>query len=648
MAEQKLNYIINGEDKSKKAFDSLDKSVAASAKSMARGVATAAKWGAAISGAAIAAGTVAVTQFAEFEATMSAVEAITVSTSDEMELMTEQAKELGRTTAFTAKEAAEGMKFLGMAGFDTMQIMEAMPSTLELAASTATDLATSADIVSNVIQSMGATAADTGKFVDVMARATSSANLDLIALGEAMKFAAPLSSQLGQSIDETTAQLGFMANAGIKGTLAGTGLQKILSRLTKEGGPAGKVMAELGIEVFNAQDEFRGLNVIVAEYEKATESMTDKQRTNTAGLVAGEIGLKSWLGLVQGGGEALADYTAMLEESEGAAATMAATMLDNTKGAWTIFMSAVSGATIELGGALAGALNLQGGLTGMADFINEVVTPAIKAMAPVLAEFAKTVVAVFKNDVMPVIQSVQAGLSSFMEWFNVHVTPVLVKAWEAISVALVLMKAAWDSNFLGIQTITKETWDFLKLTIETTLAVISGILDVFVGAATGDWDRALTGMSTTWNSVWNLIVEGLETNINKSIALINSLIRGINNIPKVNIPTINSVNFGESEQTFNQPQRIGAAAGILPRRAFGGSVQAGQEVMVGERGPERFTPARAGTITPNNQAGGNTQNITVQVTVNGDVYNRSMLDQITEGVKKVIRNDLRLSNVGIN
>ena len=152
-----------------------------------------------------------------------------------MQKLEAKARELGATTQFTMTQAAEAMGYLGMAGWKTEQIYSTIPGMLDLAAGSGVDLARTADIVSDNMTAMGVPVERAGHFMDVYAYALTNANVNLESLGETMKYAAPIASAFGASMEETAAMAGIMANAGIKASQAGTTLRAGLIRLAGPG-----------------------------------------------------------------------------------------------------------------------------------------------------------------------------------------------------------------------------------------------------------------------------------------------------------------------------------------------------------------------------------------------------------------------------
>ena len=183
----------------------------------------------------------------DFEESMNRVMVLTNATGEQFAMLRNQARELGATTAFSAKEAADAMGFLAQAGFDTNEIFQAMPATLNLAAAAKQDLATTADQLSNIMQAFGLDASQAGHASDVLALAASSSNTNVSQLADAMRYAAPNAKSLGVTMEETAAIMGFMGNAGVQASMAGTGLRMALTRLLDPAEEAQKAFDNLNV-----------------------------------------------------------------------------------------------------------------------------------------------------------------------------------------------------------------------------------------------------------------------------------------------------------------------------------------------------------------------------------------------------------------
>jgi TP901 family phage tail tape measure protein len=284
----------------------------------------------------------------DFEEAMSRVAAISGATGGELEKLEQQAKNLGATTKFSASEAASAQEFLAMAGFKVNDILSAMPGLLDLAAAGALDLGNAADITSNIMSGFGIEASKTGHIADVLAKASSSANTNVAQLGAAMKPLAPVANTLGWSMEEATAAVMALSDAGIQGEQAGTAFATSLGRLAKPTGEMAKVINELGISFFDASGNMKSMPDVISEVENATEGMTAQQKSATLTTLFGAEAYKQWAILLDRGSEALGETTEGLVSADGAAAQMAKTMSENTKGGIKELLSALEGLAIQL------------------------------------------------------------------------------------------------------------------------------------------------------------------------------------------------------------------------------------------------------------------------------------------------------------
>lgn len=284
----------------------------------------------------------------DFDSQMSRVKAISGATGEEFEKLRNQAVQLGADTAFNAQEAAQGMENLASAGFNTNEIMSAMPGMLDLAASSGEDLANSADIAASTLRGFGIEAGQAGHVADVLAKNAAATNAAVADTGEAMKYAATPAHALGISLEETTAAIGIMANAGIKGSQAGTTLRGALKGLTSPGKEAAALMEQIGFKAFDTQGKMLPLNQVIANLQKTTKGMTDQQKQSTIATIFGQEAMSGMLSLVQAGPQQLSDLTQSLKNSDGAAKDMAETMQDNAKSSIEQMMGSLETAGIKL------------------------------------------------------------------------------------------------------------------------------------------------------------------------------------------------------------------------------------------------------------------------------------------------------------
>ena len=318
-----------------------------------------------------------------FEHAMSRVKALTQSqliregqtelVAQNMEKLEKQALDLGLATKFTAVEAAQAMGFLGMAGWKTEQIYGTMPGMLDLAAAAGADLAQTADIVSDNMTAMGVPVEQAGHFMDVYAYALTNSNARLTDFGETMKYAAPVAKAYGSTLDETAAMVMMMANAGIKGSMAGTSLRMGLLRLAGPPKTATKAMQQLGLSLTDAQAGaleaeavIKGLGIDLTGATTASDKMTrvlmqlhekTKNLSQDEKLAAfkGIFGVNAetgWLALFDQGPEVFMKYVNGLRQADGYAKQVASTMMDDTEGAVTVLNSALENLSTNVGRAI--------------------------------------------------------------------------------------------------------------------------------------------------------------------------------------------------------------------------------------------------------------------------------------------------------
>ena len=298
--------------------------------------------------------------FGGFEATMSQVKAISGATGEDFEALTSLAREMGATTKFTAEEAAQGLTYMAMAGWKTEDMMTSLSGIMNLAAASGEDLATVSDIVTDAMTAFGLAAdgvtasgvANATHFSDVLAAASSNANTNVAMMGETFKYVGSMAGAMEYSIEDVALATGLMANSGIKGTMAGTALNAVITRLSTNTSGAADAISELGVEFYNSDGSARALSDVLGDLRKATMGMTAAQKSELANTVAGMEAQKGLLAILNTSEE---DYNTLAEaiyNADGAAQQMSDTMLDNMQGSLTLLKSAVDGVKLSLGSRL--------------------------------------------------------------------------------------------------------------------------------------------------------------------------------------------------------------------------------------------------------------------------------------------------------
>ncbi|MFI7864496.1 phage tail tape measure protein [Ectopseudomonas khazarica] len=287
----------------------------------------------------------------DFDASMSKVQSLTRldKNSPELAALREQARQLGASTQFTAGQSADAQGFLAMAGFNPNAIRAAMPGMLSLAKAGDSELAETADIASNILTGFNLQASDMGRVGDVLVGAFTRSNTNLQMLGETMKYVAPVAAGVGQDIETMAAMAGKLGDAGIQGSMGGTALRAIISRLAAPPKMAADALNELGISAKDAQGNMRDMPTVLQEIYEKTKTMGDAERSGFLKGIAGEEAFSGLQVLVQqaGNGE-LQKFIGTLREARGEAEQTAKVMADNLRGDLATLNSAWEDLGIQL------------------------------------------------------------------------------------------------------------------------------------------------------------------------------------------------------------------------------------------------------------------------------------------------------------
>ena len=469
-------------------------------------------------GAAFAAPFVAsVKVFSTFADTMAQVRAVTGASENDFSRLNAKAKELGATTSFTASQVAEGMKFLGMAGFNTEQVLAGIPAVLNLARAGAIDLGLAADIASDVGSAFGMTADEIGHVADVMAVTASSANTNIEMMGETLKYAAPLAKAAGQSLEDTATAIGVLGNSGIKASNAGTDLALIFKLM---GGDARQALSDIGVESVDAQGNLRSVVDVMKELGDATRGMTEADRLAFFAKNF-DRAAKSAI-ILASGGDSLDALGKKIGSADGAAAKMAATMDDNVGGAFRALMSSVEGVAIAIGEALQGPIrDIASALTSFAQGVKLAVENNV-GLIQVVALLAGAVVAL--GGAMIVLSPIITAAGSALGVMAVALPAILSPLGLVVAGFTAFAGILLTQTDLGGQAIQWLASKFQVLQAEA-MTVFGGIADAL---SAGDiqlageilwaelkllWQQGLVALQSMWNelpALWGNVVKALS------------------------------------------------------------------------------------------------------------------------------------------
>ena len=283
-----------------------------------------------------------------FQAAMNMVGAVTGSTGKEFEQLKKIARDLGATTQFSATQAAEAMKFMGMAGFDANKIMAAVPKVLELAAAAQLDMGSAANITTNIMSGFGFAAKDMARVNDILVNTFTNANVNLVQMGEALKKVGPIASKLKFRFTEISAALGLMGNAGIQGSEAGVALRRALINLQNPTKQQKEAMRFMELEFKNANGTMKDLAGIIGEYENAAKKGADETQIMTSMMqIFGARAVAPMLALLAAGSKGLAEMEEKTKKV-GTASRIAKRQMEGLPGALKLIQSAWEAVNIAL------------------------------------------------------------------------------------------------------------------------------------------------------------------------------------------------------------------------------------------------------------------------------------------------------------
>lgn len=442
-------------------------------------------------------GTAAVKTAADFESSMSQVQAtmgitkdatttLNGSTVNIMDSLNGLAKEMGEKTAFSASECAEALNYLALAGYDTQQMTDTLPTVLNLAAAGGLDLASASDMVTDAMSALGMGVDEAGTMVDQMAKTASSTNTSVAQLGEGiLTIGATAKSIKGGTVELNTA-LGILANNGYKGAEGGTHLRNIILSLQNPTDAAAKQMKALGVSVYDSEGNMRSLNDILGDLNTSMDGMTSEEKSNVIATMFNKTDLASVNALLANTGDTWTSLQNKIDSSKDAAQQMADTQLDNLSGQLTLLKSALEGLAISIGEILMPYVkSMVEHIQGLVDKFNSldegqkktIVTIGliVAAIGPVLLIIGTLAGSVSKiitvstqvigvcSKIPGLISTISGGVK--MLWGVLGINPVVLIIGGIIAGIVVLYnKCEWFRN--GVNSIFGGIVDFIKGAID--------------------------------------------------------------------------------------------------------------------------------------------------------------------------------------
>ena len=500
-------------------------------------------------------GTAAVSTAANFESSMSQVQATMGITKDAMstvngesvntmDTLSALAKKMGSETAFSASECAEALNYL--AGYDTQQMCDTLPTVLNLAAAGGIDLAAASDMVTDAMSALGMGVDEAGTMVDQMAKTASTTNTSVAQLGEGILTIGATAKTVKGGTAELNTALGILANNGIKGAEGGTHLRNVILSLQNPTDKAAACMEQLGLDVYDSEGNMRSLNDILGDLNTSMDGMTAAEKSNIIGQIFNKTDLSSVNALLANTGSTWDDLQQSIIDSGGAAQQMADTQLDNLQGQITILKSALEGLAISFGELLLPAIKMIVGwvqkfvdwLNGMDEGTKKVVTTIAllaAALGPVLIVIGKVVSAV--GTIMTIVPKVAGVINTVKTAFAALNTTMLANPIFLIIAAITALVAAfiylWNTNE-DFRQFWINLWENVK---EVAIAVWEAIKNFFSAA----WEAISSTAQAVWNGIKDFfsgLWEGIKTIFSTVVEVIKTIITTYFNIYKTIITTV--------------------------------------------------------------------------------------------------------------
>lgn len=282
-----------------------------------------------------------------FDSAMSQVAATMGTTVDKIGDVKAKAEEMGRTTKYTATEAAEGMNILAQAGLSADEQISGIGTVLNLASAGAMSLEESASYTAGAVKGFGDSMSNASYYADLMAKGATLANTDVRGLGEAFSGSAATAKNYGQAADSVTLSLLRLAEQNVTGSEASTALNRAMADLYTPTDNASKALNQLGVSAYEANGDAKDFNDLVDELNGSLQGMTAEQKNNALATIFTTQGLQAFNKMTASSDATVQKFWKGIQDSSGSAAQQAATQLDNLKGDITLLSSATEG--LELG-----------------------------------------------------------------------------------------------------------------------------------------------------------------------------------------------------------------------------------------------------------------------------------------------------------
>ena len=466
----------------------------------------------------------------DFEESMSKVKAMSGATNEEMVLLEKAARDAGASTSKSAKDAADALGFMALAGWDSTTSMEALMPVLRLSEAGNIDLARASSLVTDSMSAMGLTTKHLPGYIDIVAQTARSSNTDIDQMAEAYLKVGGTLRGLGIPLEESALALGMLANSGIKGSEAGTALNAVMVNLTAPTGRAKQALEELSFSAFDSEGNFKGLENVLFDLKDKLSGMTEEQRNTYLAMIGGKEHVKDLNALLNGLDDSYDDLTQSIKESDGALEDVAKTMQDNNKGSLTELKSAIEELGLKIYDVLKPSIgNIIEAIQGFIDKLNSL-SPAqqetivkigllVAAIGPALLIFGKIITVVGSAiTAFSTISTAVAGAGGAMALLTgpigiaigaitaiIAIGVTLYQNWDTIKEKAGELMAGIKEKWNGIKENTAEALENVKTTVsdkwENVKTNTSETLSNIKSSVSEGWNNVKTKTSETWENI---------------------------------------------------------------------------------------------------------------------------------------------------
>lgn len=442
-----------------------------------------------------------------FDSAMAQVAATMGVTTADIGDLTNCAKEMGATTAFSATEAAEALNYMALAGYDSQTSMQMLPNVLNLAAAGSMDLATASDMVTDSQTALGLSLEETNVLVDQMAQTSSKSNTSVQQLGDAILTVGGTAKNLSGGVTEMNTVLGLLADNGIKGSEAGTHLRNMILSLTAPTDTAAAALADLGVSATDAEGNMRPLEDVMKDFNVAFADMTAEEKTQALSKIFNKTDLAAVNALLDTSVDRWDELGASIDDAAGAAEKMAQTQLDNLAGDMTLLQSATEGVQLELAAGVTPALRdmVQIGSNGLSQMAEQLRGGDILGGFETLGQTVTQVATSFLNALPQFVDAGIKMLAGFIKGFGEglpQMIPALVQAVTDIARVLI---------------------ENIPLLIEAALALVVGLAEGLVKAI----PVLVEAIPQIITAVFNALIASLPILIDAGVQLFTALVQNL-------------------------------------------------------------------------------------------------------------------------